>query len=163
MMFMCFISLWSRLPLDRLDVLLSRNNVHRVLSVPESQMISAIRGPSVICLSNLLIDILYSWDVLDADTRNSDFVLRAEEIENVQIKLKFIVKSPQNLEDYDSLKIAILDLVLTNSYDSIAILLGYKDRRFKRIPIRDHMTISSSLFKPTAPEMIFIVTRSMTI
>ena len=82
------------------------------------------------------------------------FRLRVEKLGDIQAQ--FIVKSP-NLEDYDHLKIALLvDLVTTTkSSASIAILLGYKDRWYKRIPTKEHIILSPPT-KPTTPEMIFI-------
>ena len=71
------------------------------------------------------------------------------------IHAQSIVKSP-NLKDYDHLKIAILaDLVTTESSASVAILLGWKDGRYKRIPTKDHIMLSRPA-KLTAPEIIFI-------
>ena len=99
----------------------------------------------------LSIYTVRSWEVCDVPA--SMFTLRVEKLGNIQAQ--FIMKS-LNLEDYDHLKIAILAVLVTRdpSY-SIAILLGYKDGRYKRIPTKEHII----LFRPTkltTPEMIFI-------
>ena len=86
---------------------------------------------------------------------SSKLRLQVEELGNVEVQ--FIVEPP-NLDDYDHLKIAILaDLVTTESSPSqaIAILLGCKDRRYKRILTKEHIILSRTT-NLTAPEMIFI-------
>ena len=99
----------------------------------------------------LSIYSVLSWEVWHAP--NSTFSLRVEELGNIQAQL--IVKSP-NLEDYSFLKIAILaDLVTRVSSASIAILLGWKDGRYKRIPTKQHIILSRAN-KLTASQMIFI-------
>ena len=81
------------------------------------------------------------------------FMLRAEKLGD--IPAQFIVKPP-NLEDYDHLKIAILaNLVAGKSSASIAVLLGCRDGRYKRIPTKEQIILSRPT-KLTAPEMIFI-------
>ena len=68
---------------------------------------------------------------------------------------QFIMKSP-NLEGYDHLNITILaDLLTMQSSACIAILLGYKGGRYKRIPTKEHIILSRRT-NLTAPEMIFI-------
>ena len=81
------------------------------------------------------------------------FRLRLEKLGDIQAQF---LKSP-NLEDYAHLKIAILvDLVTTESSASaVAILLGCKDGRYKRIPTEEHIILSRPV-KLAAPETIFI-------
>ena len=99
----------------------------------------------------LSIYTVRSWEVWHAPSFR--FRLRVEKLGNIQAQ--FIMKLP-NLEDYDHLKIAILvDLVTTESSASVAILLGYKDRRYTRIPTKEHIILSRST-KPTPPGIIFI-------
>ena len=99
----------------------------------------------------LSIYTVSNWEVWHAPSFT--FRLRAEQLGNIQAQ--FIVKSP-NLEDYDHLSIAILvDLVTRNSSASIAILLGCKDGRYKRIPTKEHITLSRPT-ELTAPEIILI-------
>ena len=99
----------------------------------------------------LSIYTVLSWEVWDAPSFR--FRLRAENLGSIQAQL---IVNLSYLEDYDHLKIALLvDLVTTESSASIAILLGYKDGRYKRIPTKKHITVSRPT-EPTAPEMIFI-------
>ena len=126
------------------------------LSMPKTQTVTNVFDPTCaftnyglrIPLSLYTVD---SWEACHVPIFS--FMLWSEKLGDIQAQ--FMVKSP-NLEDYDDLKIALLmDLVTTKSSDSIAILLGWKDGRYKRIPTRKHI-ILSRLIEPTAPEMIFI-------
>ena len=135
------------------------------LSTPKSQTVTNVFDPTY-ALTNyglripLSIYTVRSWEVCHVP--NLGFTLRAEKLGVIQA-LELIAKSP-NLEEYDYLKIALLaDLVTTTaqysvSYHggSIAILLGYKDGRYKRIPTEKHIILSHPTEGPTAPEMIFI-------
>ena len=134
----------------------SRPSHLRPLSMPTSQTVTNVFDPTYAFTNYglripLSIYTVRSWEVWHAPTFS--FTLRAEKLGNIQAQ--FIVKSP-NLEDYDDLKVALLvDLITTKSYASIAILLGYKDGRYKRIPTKKHIILSRPT-KPIAPEMIFI-------
>ena len=100
----------------------------------------------------LSIYAVYSWEVWHASS--FIFMLRVEKLGN--IPAEFIVKPVPNLEEYDHLKIAILvDSVTRKSSASIAILLGCKNGRYKRIPTQEHIILSRPT-KLTAPEIILI-------
>ena len=124
--------------------------------MPKSQTVTNVVDPAYVFTNYglripLSIYTVSNWEVWHAPSFT--FRLRAEQLGNIQAQ--FIVKSP-NLEDYDHLKIAILvDSVATWPSTSIAILLGYKDGQYKRIPTEEHI-ILSRVTEPTAPEMIFI-------
>ena len=126
------------------------------LSMPESQTVTNVFDPTYGFTNyglriSLSIYTVCNWKVRHAPSFS--FTLLAEKLGN--IRAQFIVES-LNLEDYDHLKIAILvDLVVESSPASIAILLGYKHGRYKRIPTKKHI-ILSRVTEPTAPEMIFI-------
>ena len=126
------------------------------LSMPKSQTVTNVVDPTFVFTNYglripLSIYTVHSWDV--CHTPSFGFTLRAKKLGNIQVLS--IVEWPY-LEDYDHLKIAILvDLVAIESSASIAILLGYKDGRYKRIPTGEHI-ILSRVTEPTAPEMIFI-------
>ena len=99
----------------------------------------------------LSIYTVHSWEVWHAPSFK--FMLRTKKLGN--IPAQFTVKPP-NLEDYDHLKIAILvDLVTRESSSSIAILLGCKYGRYKRIPTKEHIILSRPT-KLRAPEIILI-------
>ena len=126
------------------------------LSKPESQTATNVFDPTY-ALTNyglripLSIYTVRSWEVGRAPS--FAFTLQAEKLG--YIRAQFTVESP-NLEDYDRREIAILvDVVAENPPASIAILLGYKDGRYKRIPTKKHI-ILSPVTEPTVPEMIFI-------
>ena len=100
----------------------------------------------------LSIYAVHSWEVWHASS--FIFMLRVEKLGN--IPAEFIVKPVPNLEEYDHLKIAILvDSVTRKSSASIAILLGCKNGRYKRIPTQEHIILSRPT-KLTAPEIILI-------
>ena len=99
----------------------------------------------------LSIYTVHSWEVCHAPSFR--LRLRADKLGNIMTQ--FIMKSP-NLEGYDHLKIAILaDLLTMQSSTCIAILLGSKGGRYKRIPTKEHIILSRCT-NLTAPEMIFI-------
>ena len=92
-----------------------------------------------------------SLEVLDAPSFS--FMLQVEKLGDIHAQ--FIIEWP-NLKDYHHLKIALLvDLVAEKSPASIAILLGCKDGRYKRIPTKKHIILSHPT-ELTAPQMIFI-------
>ena len=99
----------------------------------------------------LSIYAVHSWEAWDFP--NFMFTLRVEELGIIQAQL---IMELANLEDYDHLKIALLvDLVTGESSASIAILLGCKDGLYKRIPAKEHITLSRPT-NLTAPEIILI-------
>ena len=126
------------------------------LSMPKSQTMTNVFNLTYV-LTNyglcipLSIYTVRSWEICYT---SSFMMLQAEKLGDIQAQ--FILKSP-NLKDYDHLKISLLvDLVTTEpSISTIAILLGYKDGWYKRIPTKRHK-ILSCLTEPTALEMIFI-------
>ena len=127
------------------------------LSMPKSQTVTVFDPTYAFTNYGLRIPLsiytVHGWEVLHAPSFR--FRLWADNLGNIQAQ--FIVESPPNLEDYDHLKIAILvDLVATEPSASIAILLGYKGGRYKRIPTKEHIIVLSRPTEPTAPEMIFI-------
>ena len=94
----------------------------------------------------LSIYAIRSWDMEDATTLR----LLVEGLRDTRVT----VESP-NLKYYDYLKIAILVDLVKQSAVTIAILLGCKDRRYKRILTKEHIILSRTT-NLTAPEMIFI-------
>ena len=133
----------------------SRSNL-QPLSKPKSQAVTNVFDPTYTFTNyglriSLSIYTVCSWEVGHAPSFSS--TLLTEELGDIQAQ--FIVESP-NLGDYDHLKIAILvDSVAKNSSASIAILLGCKDGRYKRIPTKKHI-ILPRLNEPRVSEMIFI-------
>ena len=126
------------------------------LSIPKSQTLTnmfRVFDPTY-ALTNYGLRIpLPIYTVRRWKASNAFSMLRVEKLGN--IRAQFIVDS-LDLKDYDHLKIALLvDSITTESSNSIAILLGYKNGRYKRIPTKEHIVLSPSP-KPTASEMIFI-------
>ena len=94
----------------------------------------------------LSIYAIRSWDMEDATTLR----LLVEGLRDTRVT----VESP-NLKYYDYLKIAILADLVERSAVTIAVLLGCKDRRYKRIPTKEHIILP----RPTkwrVPEIVFI-------